>query len=231
MQSKEKPSPHSTAESAAAPPTLEALRARIDALDDALIALIRERMGVIAEVAVLKNHQHAARCHIRSGREGQMHRRIAAAFRGSDFPPAAALAIWRQLIAAASHREAPLMIASAAPAHLAREYFGSFPEHRALPHAEGALGEVARGNATIAVIPPSGAAALTRFPQLKIFAALPLVGKSIEALAVAELMPEASGEDVSYFANAQGKVTTMAGFVTECPDATWLGAHPQPLKW
>ena len=222
MQTKEK--------QADAPPTLEALRAKIDTLDDTLIALIHDRMAVIAEVAALKNHHTPARCHIRSGREGQMHRRIAAIFQGSSFPPEAALTIWRQLIAAASHREAPLTIASAAPTHLAREYFGSFPTHHALPHAEAALGEVARGNATIAVIPPSGAAALTRFPTLKIFAALPIVGKNIEALAVAELTPEASGEDISYFLSGDGKLITVTGFVTEQPNATWLGAHPQPLK-
>ncbi len=212
-------------------PALEALRARIDALDDAIIKLIRERMGIIAEVAALKNGHTAARCHIRSGREGQMHRRIAAAFAGSDFPPLAALAIWRQLISAASHREAPLSISSAAPAHLARDYFGSFATHRNAAHAQAALAELASGQASIAVIPPSGLSALARFPALKVFAALPLSGRSIEALAVAEITPEPSGEDVSYFLSAEGKVETMAGFAREGqPGALWLGAHPQQLK-
>jgi len=212
-------------------PALEALRARIDALDDRIIQLICDRMAVIAEVAALKNSQNAARCHIRSGREGQMHRRIAAAFANSDFPPLAALAIWRQLISAASHREAPLHITSAAPAHLARDYFGSFVTHHSNANALAALSDVAAAQATIAVIPPSGLAALARFPALKIFAALPLSGRSIEALAVAEITPEPSGEDVSYFLSTEGKVETIAGFVRETsPGALWLGAHPQQLK-
>ena len=161
-----------------------------------------------------------------------MHRRIAAAFAGSDFPPLAALAIWRQLISAASHREAPLAITSAVPAHLARDYFGSFANHRSAANALAALSEVASNQATIAVIPPSGLMTLARFPTLKIFAALPLSGRSIEALAVAEIAPEPSGEDVSYFLTAESKVETIAGFTHETPPgALWLGAHPQQLKW
>lgn len=189
---------------------LAALRARIDALDDKLVRLFVERMGIIHQVAELKGKHWPNDCHIRSGREGEMHRRIAKAFKGSNFPPYAAVAIWRQLIGSATNAESPLNIAFlAGQAHhywLAREYFGPLVNLTSV--AAPALVE----DSNVLLLPAPGEPGIDwwRNPiqhkgkSLALFACLPLVaaplpGEASPAVALAPLVPEPSGDDISYF--------------------------------
>lgn len=205
--------------------TLEQHRARIDALDNQLIALFKERIGIVKQVAALKAKHWPGKCHIRSGREGRMHARIAAEFRDSDFPAAAALAIWRQIIGASTHVESPLVIAatSAEQAAQAREYFGVTTHVHRFANLADALADKRRTIilATTAELPVLRAIA----PKMKIFAALPLQQAEPSALALAELAPEESGDDVSYYLR-DGRIETRPGF--EMNDQ-WLGAHPRPI--
>ena len=205
--------------------TLEQHRARIDALDTQLIALLQERIGVVKQVAALKAEHWPAACHIRSGREGRMHRRVADAFRDSDFPAAAALAIWRQIIGASTHVESPLRIAvtSAEQAMLAREYFGVTAHVTQHGNLAEALADKTRTMliTTTSDLPVVRAVA----PKLKIFAALPLQQATPSALALAEITPEPSGDDVSYYLH-EGRIETKPGFD---PTDPWLGAHPRPI--
>lgn len=211
--------------------TLEQYRARIDALDDQLIALLNERIGVVKQVAALKAQHWPNNCHIRSGREGRMHARIAQRFADSAFPAAAALAIWRQIIGASTHVESPLKIAvkNAAQAALAREYFGVVAEIAPFKTLADALAGIARGEATILLASPRDLAAIhAGDAQLKVFAALPVAlrGKRPLALALAHITPEPSGDDISYHLDAAQRVVARPGFDT---NGTWLGAHPRPL--
>lgn len=208
---------------------LQVLRGSIDALDDKLIALIKERTGIINEVAVLKRAHTPNDCHIRPAREGQMHKRIFEAFRGSDFNMHAAVIIWRHLISASTHLESPLEVASSAPRHLAHEYFGHYVTHSDAADSEAALRDVSGRKYNIAVIPCEDIALLEKHPTLKIFAALPVVGKKVEAVAVAALKPEDSGDDISYFLDPDRHVVTKQGFHKELGDDVWLGAHPAQL--
>ena len=208
---------------------LQVLRGRIDALDDKLIALIKERTGIIGEVAVLKRAHTPNDCHIRPAREGQMHKRIFEAFKGSDFNMHAAVIIWRHLISASTHLESPLVVTSSAPRHLGHEYFGHYVNHSDADDSDAALREVSGKKANIAIIPTRDAALLEKHPTLKIFAALPVIGDTIEALAVAALNPENSGDDVSYFIDSDRHIVTVNEFSKELPDAVWLGAHPAQL--
>lgn len=205
--------------------TLEQHRARIDALDTQLIALLKERIGVVKQVAALKAEHWPGACHIRSGREGRMHQRVANEFRGSDFPAAAALAIWRQIIGASTHLESPLRIAvtSAEQAAQAREYFGVTAHITEFPNLADALANKQRTLllATFSDLPVVRAVA----PKMKIFAALPLQQAEPSALALAELTPEASGDDISYYLR-EGRIETTPGFE---PNDQWLGAHPRPI--
>lgn len=212
--------------------TLAAYRAKIDAIDDQLIALLHARIDVVREVAALKRREWPKDCHVRSGREGMMHERIAGAFRDSAFPARAALTIWREIIGASTNLESPLRIVTAGESYaaLAQEYFGSVAQvaHSASVHA--ALAAIAAKRFSMLVggresLPVVAAQA----PQLKIFAALPLIANEVEAFALAAIEPEPSGHDVSYFLE-QGRVTSQPGFVTEQPGAQWLGAHPRPIR-
>ncbi|MFZ4124704.1 MAG: chorismate mutase [Rickettsiales bacterium] len=209
---------------------LKTLRNRIDALDDQLITLIKERTGIIHEVAALKREHTPNDCHIRPAREGQMHKRIYEAFKGSDFNVHAAVIIWRHLISASTHLESPLKVTSSAPRHLGHEYFGHYVEHRDAVDSEEALRHVSGKTANIAIIPTEDAALLEKHPTLKIFAALPVIGSKVEGLAVAALAPEPSGDDVSYFIDSDRHIVAEAGFITERAESIWLGTHPAQLR-
>lgn len=192
------------------PDELKALRQRIDAIDTDLIALLKQRIGIIHEVASFKRAHTPADCHIRPGREGEMHRHIQQAFAGSDFPPAAALTIWRQIIGASTHLESPITVAVAPSqeplAWYAREYFGRPVRCIAAKDITDALDATAHKRATIAVLPaPSDAnlfewAKLRDYPALRVFASLPVVlaqGETPACYAVSAVQTEATGHDMS----------------------------------
>ncbi|MES2985133.1 MAG: chorismate mutase [Pseudomonadota bacterium] len=216
---------------------LAAFRARIDAIDREMSALLVTRIGIIREVAALKAENWPSACHIRPGREGQMHAMLAQRFAGSGFPPLAALAIWRQLIGASTHLESPLNVVSLAAhgAHhgLAREYFGVQIGHQTAATLAEALASIASGTSNILLLPAPTAddwwqqAEAIRAAGLSIFASLPVVGPTA-AVALAAVTPEDSGDDVSYVV-VGGTLTTIDGFAPQPNDGIFLGAHPRPI--
>lgn len=235
------------------PDTLKALRARIDAVDDQLIALLKERIGIIHEVASYKRAHTPADCHIRPGREGEMHRRIQRAFTGSDFPPSAALLIWRQIIGASTHLESPITIAIGPGqdglAWHAREYFGRPVRHFTAESIADAINAVQTKRATIALLPaPTDTnlpewSLLAQHPQLQVFASLPVVlapGEMPSCYAVAAVATEASGDDISLVLFPTGAAPAQAHILahndtyalvaldgaTESPS---LGHLPKPI--
>lgn len=217
-------------------------RARIDALDVQLADLFNLRIGIIREVAALKAAHWPAACHIRPGREGQMHHAIAKRFANGPFPPLAALAIWRQLIGASTHLESPLNVVSLAahPEHawLAREYFGlQVGLHEAHTLAD-ALAPIASKQCNILILPEPNAsdwwqsATAIRAAGLSMFASIPVVGSNLPqgtsgAVALAAVTPEDSGDDISYHVK-NGELITRDGFHPN--DAgVFLGAHPRAI--
>lgn len=224
---------------------LQEFRARIDAVDDQLIRLFIERIGIIREVAALKGEHWPKPCHIRPGREGEMHQALARRFTGTGFPPLMALAIWRQLIGGSTHVESPLNITYFAdhPEHryFAREYFGVQAGTTAAASLAEALRTLDEGSSNILVLPtpPHGdwwrdTAALQR-AGLFIFATLPVAAGNapsgtMPAVALAALTPEDSGNDISYFVEADGTLVTEPRFVTEREGAAYLGSHPRAIS-
>lgn len=222
---------------------LKGYRAQIDALDEAIAKLLVERTGVIHEVAALKAQHWPGSCHIRPGREGQMHQALTKRFAGTDFPPLAALAIWRQLIGASTHLESPLNVAYLA-AHadhgwLAREYFGVQVGQYAAATLADALAAIQSGRSNLLILPaPRDGdwwhdAKAIHDAGLSIFARLPVAehnvpGHAQPAIALAAVTPEDSGDDVSYFLE-DGKCVTVNGFETTRKHAIFLGAHPRPI--
>lgn len=205
-------------------PSLTRFREQIDAIDDEIIALLKQRIGVVAEVGVHKKSQGEKGLYIRAGREGSMLRRIVDLFRDTHFHPAAAGAMWRQMIGASIHHESPLHVSvlhNPKEQHLlwlAREYFGGFVPLTPAATANRVLGDISDKDNTetpnIGVLPLPASMDDAPWWQLiendqddtpKIFAHLPAVltaqlPKSIvPALAVARVRPEESGHDQSYF--------------------------------
>lgn len=232
--------------------SLAQLRADIDALDSELIALLKKRIGIIHRVAALKREHTPGACHIRSGREGAMHKRIFDTFAGSDFPPAAALSIWRQIIGASTHLESPITVAVAGDEALrwhAREYFGRSVTFLQEADIASALRAVEEQRATIALLPQPNAsniaawAELQSHPALQVFASLPMVlaeGEEPTGCAVAAITPEPSGEDVTLLLlpageaaegcvlaeNATHMLVAVEGFHN---DPRRLGVMPKPI--
>ena len=231
---------------------LQQFRDRIDAVDEQLARLLVARIGIIREVAVLKAvHWPSTACHIRPGREGQMHQALAKRFTGTGFSPLMALAMWRQLIGGSTHVESPLKVTylDAYPEHrfLARESFGEQGGARQAATLTEALATLAAKQSNILVLPDPRAAewwrdaALLREAGLSIFATLPVAEGNLPegcmgAVALAALAPEDSGDDVSYFVSSTGDVggaqwlEIIDGFHTTHEGAAFLGAHPRAVR-
>ncbi len=220
---------------------LEEYRAKIDAIDDQLIRLMLERTEVVKQVAALKGEHWPSDCHIRSGREGRMHRRIAQRFKGTSFAVAAALTIWRQMIGASTHVESPLSIASleSAPHHasLAREYFGAQSPQSHFADIGSALDALLGGSCNLLLVPhdlpTEGWQAIhARAPQLQVFASLPVAEQFLPAgqhpaFSLAVITPEPSDDDITLLLTPQG-VQMRDGFA-DAAEHPILGVYPRPL--
>lgn len=198
---------------------LASYRQRIDALDDQLIALLKDRIQIIAQVGDLKRSKGETGLFLRPGREGQMLERIYNIFSQTDFHPVAATAVWRQLIAASTHLESPLSISAfytdkiQSLYWLAREHFGSFAPIKTQGNAGQVIADIRDGHSNIGILPYPDVDAdwwslLSHGEQsyAKIFAYVPAAANqdlprfAPYGLAIANITPEPSGHDWSYFA-------------------------------
>lgn len=233
---------------------LEQYRGRIDALDDQIIGLLKDRLGVVRQVAEYKRRHHPGQFPIRAGREAKMLRRIAEIFKGSDFAPAAAAQLWRIIIGTSTALEGSLAVSVYAPEKerdlywLAREYFGPAATISRQPHIKRVIGDVMDGKASIGVIPPLNSQESSSWwgnllqsgaDAPKIFAHLPFVYCGDDpkhfpsGLAFSRVAPEESGDDISLYALdiaheiSQHKLQTALGAAGI--NANWVGiASPSP---
>jgi chorismate mutase / prephenate dehydratase len=200
------------------PAELAGLRAQIDTLDDRLIALLNERIGIVRKVGEFKRRTAPGQCPIRPGREADMVRRVIAKCDGAGFPAAAAADLWRTLIGASTAVEGNLTISVFAPEGqdalfwLSREYFGASVPVIRQPNVKRILGDLMDGKASVGLVPTfSGDDTTYWWTNLiqqgtdlpRIFAILPFVQMEgqprdfPQALAVARIQPEATAEDIS----------------------------------
>ncbi len=118
--------------------SLDDIRREIDRIDDGILKLVAERLGVVERVKAHKAKTASlASSAIRPGREAQILRRLIERAQG-QVPADLLFRIWRALIAAATLQQAPLRIhgsaaffSSATAQTLLREYFGpaAFADH------------------------------------------------------------------------------------------------------
>lgn len=128
---------------------LAALRAEIDAADDAIHDAILRRTATVAQVGATKREANAV-VH-RPAREAQIVRRLLARHEGV-FPPASIVRIWRELIAASVCQQGPfrVTVTDDAAAQAAREHFGTATP---VSRAHDPLAPVIDGEAEAALLP------------------------------------------------------------------------------
>lgn len=208
-------------------PDLNALRARLDELDDKIHDLLMDRARVVESVA--RSGKAAA---FRPGREASILRRLLARHTGR-LPARTVVRMWREMLAGTTAMQTAVTVAvcdktpDRAIAAVAREHFGFLTPVVVHPTPLAALEAVRAGRATVAVLPfptesaMAGAAwwpALTDVePRLFINARLPFLSRRstqvpvADALVVGSTPPDASGADRSFIAGSDGARLADAG--------------------
>jgi chorismate mutase / prephenate dehydratase len=228
------PSPHARPASAGTDP-LAALRAEIDAVDDALHDLLMRRAEVVARLAASRVKEAGA-SPLRPGREAAILRRLLARHAG-PLPPAALVRLWRELLAASSAMQGALSVllpaGNAAMAEAARKHFGVGAVLHREPDAAVLLDDLANGAAQAAVLPlpsedtpgrwwtsldPSRVQVAARLP----FFAANTAAARPEAMLLARGEADASGDD-------RGLLRLAFEADAALPEPEDDGGPPEPL--
>jgi chorismate mutase len=193
-----------------AAPSLDAVRARLDAIDVQILALIDERAAIAREVAVAKAAAgDGDKLGLRPGREAQLLRTLLAKPRNAA-TPSLITRVWRELIGDSLSRQGPFHIAvfgGKAPARAvetARMRFGTAPGLVAVAKPEDAIA-AAKTPGGVAVLSLASDTPwwgrLLAEPSLKVFAALPCLAAwgPLNALAAAAIEIEPTGDDRTYW--------------------------------
>ncbi|HEX3701300.1 MAG TPA: chorismate mutase [Phenylobacterium sp.] len=191
-------------------PTLDEVRARIDAIDAALLRLVDERAGLAIDVAAAKAAAgDSGRFGLRPAREAQLLRKLLAQpRRGAS--PSLVVRIWREMMGASLAAQGPFQLAvwggkePSRAVELARLRFGAAPPLRTLDRPEDALA-AAKILSGVGVLSLTSDTAwwgrLLAEPKLRVFAALPCLAAwgPLAALAVAEVEIEPTGDDRTFW--------------------------------
>ena len=216
-----------------AEPSLPALRAEIDRLDDVMHDLLMQRADVVARLA--NSRAKGSGTPLRPGREALILRRLLARHAG-PLPRAALVRLWREIFASSTLMQGnfsvALFIRQPEEERIAREHFGSGTPVRLHPSGAAALAAVSSGKASLAVLPlpqeaePAEAAWWTRLesPRLQVVARLPFLSTAEhgqEMLAVAPVPPDETGHDRSLVRLETGRSLSRAA-VTQALAAAGL---------
>lgn len=188
------------------PLSLDAVRARIDAVDAELLALVGERAALARAVAQAKAAAgDAGKFGLRPAREAQIMRRLLKD-RDPAASPALIVRIWREIIGDSLGQQGPFHLTvwggklESRAVELARLRFGVAPKLTLAGKPEQALAAARTlgGVGVLALTPDSGWwGRLLAEPRLKVFATLPCLTAwgPTAALAVAEVEVGPSGAD------------------------------------
>ncbi len=191
-------------------PTLEEVRARIDAIDAQLLALLDERAALAHAVAEAKRESGGdGKLGIRSAREAQVIRTALARPRQAA-SNGLVVSVWRELIGESLRIQGPFNLTvwgGARPARtveLARQRFGVAPPLAMAETAEAAIAATHEpGGVAVLALEPNARwwARMLVEPKLNIFACLPdlTAWGPGGAMAVAEVEVEPSGGDQTFW--------------------------------
>lgn len=189
---------------------LKPLRDRIDSIDLALLALLRQRIAIIEEVRAIKGKQQV---YIRPGREAAMLRVLLQQPQGL-LPKGFVHRLWREMIGAFTLAEGTMRAALPGDEpgfwDLARDHFGSFMPMHPVADAAAALHAVITGAVELAALPlprqntPAWWRLLLAEPSLNLFYRFPFDGRRGNArpcpqdgMVIGAVAPEATGDDAS----------------------------------
>lgn len=217
---------------------LTELRQQIDAIDDALLKLLIERVGLVEKVGEIK-HKGAKAQHsiIRPGREASMIRRMVKESEGKLSPTAVAQ-LWRIIISSACCIEEESHISTLASHEtsecywMAREYFGAFTPISKRPTTMEVVKDVVEKTVTVGVLPVWDEAspkpwwvrvAETEKPPM-VFAKLPFLraapSKKTPVLCVGYVEPEETGDDHTLWVVTAEETISYDAIETALKDAT-----------
>jgi len=230
--------------------SLDDLRREIDEIDNAIHDLILRRADIVKHVASAKKGSVLP---IRPSREASMLRRLSDRHNGA-FPLSALARMWHEMIAAFTMIQATYKIAVFADAEhhtlwdLARDQFGSQTPMTAMDTRREVVQQVLSGDAEVGVLPPPeenedkpwwtqlAVAGAPVIVQRMPFAGVGNVrGVPAEAVAIANLDLEPTGDDISYlvFATAEplSRGTLVGKLKATGLDGVLLASLEQNGEW
>jgi chorismate mutase len=193
----------------AAPPSLDEVRQRIDAIDEQVLSLVAERAALSAAVAKAKRAAGESSFGLRPAREAQILRRLLIA-KEPQVSFELVVGLWRQIMADSLARQGPFHISlwggknPYRTIELARIRFGAAVSVRPAARPEDALSAAKSaggvGVLALASDTPWWGRLLVE-PKLNVFAALPCLRRwgPAAALAVAQVEVEPSGHDETFW--------------------------------
>lgn len=190
-----------------APPSLDVVRARIDAVDAELLRLIDERASLAASVAAAKQAAGAAGFGLRPGREAEVLRRLLAQPREAA-EVSLIVRVWRELMGDSLANQGPFQISvwggksGARATEFARMRFGAAPSLTIATTAQEALASTkVQGGVAALALEGGWWGRLLAEPRLKVFSTLPCLTQwgPLTALAVAEVEVEPTGADITFW--------------------------------
>jgi chorismate mutase len=192
-------------------PSLDEVRARIDAIDTELLRLVDERAAIALVVADAKRAAgDGDKFGLRPAREAQLLRRLLASPRqgASD---ALTVRLWRELISDSLARQGPFHLSvwdgglgAARTVEFARARFGAAPPLTRTTRPEDALAAAKTpGGVAVLALAPNQAwwGRLLAEPSLSVFAALPCLAAwgPLAGLAVGQVAVEPTGADETFW--------------------------------
>ncbi len=213
--------------------SLDAIRARLDAIDADLLRLVDERAGLAKAVAQAKRAAgDGDKIGVRPVREAQLLRRLLATPRKAA-SAALTVRLWRELISDNLVQQGPFHLAvwgandPGRAVELARLRFGAAPPMRQVAQPQDAIAAARTpwGVGVLALVSDNGWwGRLLAEPRLKVFAAMPCLTSwgPLGALAVAQIDVEPSGADETYWVTDAAE---PADQITEALSRDGVAAH------
>ena len=232
-------------------PDLDSLRSQIDAIDAELHEKIVQRIALIDQVAQAKQLSGGGAVAMRPNREANLVRNLADRHKG-QLQTATVVRIWRELINGATALQGPLSVAVCAPERsvgywdMARNHFGSSVPMTLHTSPSLVLRMVDDEPGVIGLLPfPQGGEDNPWWPALasqadgqvgpRVIWRLPFFAsptgrfEQLESLAVAKLVPEASGDDATLMAVETDRDVSLARAVDQLGKCGFT-VHPLALQ-